>query len=82
VTAPVRRVAATRHGRPDAVARWRTLEGRARLPSHSHSPSISFSRALEPPRKATAVTLLRRAREPSPLPRFSLWLARDSIIII
>ena len=31
---------ATRHGQPDAAARWRPLEGRARLPSHSTLLSI------------------------------------------
>ena len=59
-----RRVAATRRGRPDAVARWRALEGRACLPFHSSSPSIlslaragaaekSRRRAIAPPSPCT-----------------------------
>ena len=73
---------------PRAVAGLTPLLAGERLKAapacHSTRPRPLFflSRALEPPRKAAAVPLLRRARAPSPLPRFSLRLARDSIIII
>ena len=44
-------VLATRRGQPDVAGRWRTLEGRARLPSHSPLlslfPSLARARATE-----------------------------------
>ena len=47
---------ATRHGQPDAAARWSPLEGRARLPSRSTVLSIFPSRgagATESSRRRT-----------------------------
>jgi len=63
-------VLATRRGRPDAAGRWRTLEGRARLPSHSPLLSISFSRACwshrEKQRRCAIAAKPRRRRALSP----------------
>ena len=49
-------VLATRRGRPDAAGRWRTLEGHARLPSHSPLLSLfpSLTRAGATERSSAA----------------------------
>ena len=49
-------VLATCYGRPDAAGRWRTLEGRARLPSHSPLLSLfpSLARAGATERSSAA----------------------------